>query len=276
MNYKGVIIEESLEDSSILRGLGVLETKVELITPEHKTPWLSQWTLDTIEINESEADNLAPRLSQALESKHWWYIDYRNNKYHFVIFKNKVFKLDRSKKSDYDKMIKYGLSIGTPDYQLPNFSDLPIDVLDAFLREANLNTYANEGVKKATSLRPGSHDYHFEKGNLTYHDTYFGTTKFIGEEVVYKNGKPTWGMNYYGFTLRSEISEGLFDAILRPALMSGSGDNIPVRGPKEFLNGGWKYTFNTEGDLANFTGIEEISKNGKVVCRLYCHGGFIE
>jgi len=58
--------------------------------------------------------------------------------------------------------------------------------------------------------------------------------------------------------------------------MAGSGDNIPVRGPKEFANGEWKYTFKSTGDLANFTGLEEISKNGKVVCKLYCHGGFIE
>jgi len=157
-----------------------------------------------------------------------------------------------------------------------NYNDLPTDVLDAFLREANSNTYANENVKKAVPLRPGSKDYHFEKGDLTYHDTYFGATKFIGEEIVYKSNKPVWGMNYYGFTLNRGISEGLFDAILRPALMSGSGDNIPVRGPKEFINGEWKYTFNPEGDLANFTGLEEISKNGEVVCRLYCHGGFIE
>ncbi len=235
-----------------------------------------QWTLHTIEVNENEADNLAEKLSKALDPEHGWYIDYRNDKYHFVIFKDKVFKLDRNKKSDYDEMIKYGLSIGTPDYQLPNFADLPIDVLEAFLKEANLNTYANENVKKATSLRPGSSDYHFEKGDLIYHDTYLGATKFIGEEIVYKNGKPAWGMNYYGFTLNSEISEGLFDAILRPALMHGSGDNIPVRGPKEFINGEWKYTFNADGNLANFTGLEEISKNGEIVCRLYCHGGFIE
>ncbi len=157
-----------------------------------------------------------------------------------------------------------------------NNSDLSINELDAFLRKANLNTYANESVEKASPLRPGSSDYHFEEGDLTYHDTYFGATKFIGEEIIYKNGKPVWGMNYYGFTVSEDISEGLFDAILRPALMSGSGDNIPVRGPKEFINGEWKYTFNADGDLANFTGIEEISKNGKVACQLYCHGGFIK
>ena len=275
-NYKGNIIEESLSDKSVLKEVKIISTRVEKVTDEHQTPWLSQWTLDTIEITENKAGSLAEKLSKALDPEHGWYIDYRNDQYHFVIFKDKVFKIDRSKKSDYDEMIKYGLSVGTPDYQLPNFSDLPIDVLDAFLREANLNTYANKNVKKASPLRPSSSDYHFEKGDLTYHDTYFGATKFIGEEIVYKSGKVAWGMNYYGFTLNNEISEGLFDAILRPALMSGSGDNIPVRGPKEFVNGGWKYTFKTNGDLANFTGLEEISKNDEVVCRLYCHGGFIE
>jgi len=275
-NYKGDIIEESLEERDVLKGLNIISTRVEKVTDEHKTPWLSQWTLDTIEVTENEAESLAEKLSKALDPEHGWYIDYRNDKYHFIIFKDKVFKLDRNKKSSYDEMIKYGLSIGTPDYQLPNFADLPIDVLEAFLKEANSNTYANENVKKTSSLRPGSIDYHFEKGDLIYHDTYFGATKFIGEEIVYKNGNPAWGMNYYGFTVSNEISEGLFDAILRPALMSGSGDNIPVRGPKEFINGEWKYTFNADGDLENFTGIEEISKNGKVVCRLHCHGGFIE
>jgi len=275
-NYKGDIIEESLSDKGVLKEVNIISTRIEKVTDEHQTPWLSQWTLDTIEVTENETESLAEKLSKALDPEHGWYIDYRNDQYHFVIFKDKVFKIDRSKKSDYDEMIKYGLSVGTPDYQLPNFSDLPIDVLDAFLREANLNTYANKNVKKASPLRPSSSDYHFEKGDLTYHDTYFGATKFIGEEIVYKSGKVAWGMNYYGFTLNNEISEGLFDAILRPALMSGSGDNIPVRGPKEFVNGEWKYTFKTNGDLANFTGLEEISKNDEVVCRLYCHGGFIE
>lgn len=275
-NYKGDVIEESLKDKEVLKEFDIISTRVEKVTDEHQTPWLSQWTLDTIKVAENEAESLAEKLSKALDPEHGWYIDYRNEKYHYVIFKDKVFKLDRSKKSNYDEMIKYGLSIGTPDYQLPNFADLPIDVLEDFLKEANLNTYANKNAKKASPFRSGSSDYHFEKGDLIFHDTYFGSTKFVGEEIVYKNGKSAWGMNYYGFTLNNEINEGLYDAILRPALMSGSGDNIPVRGPKEFMNGEWKYTFKVDGDLANFTGLEEIFKDGEVACRLYCHGGFIE
>lgn len=151
-----------------------------------------------------------------------------------------------------------------------------IKELDNFLREANLNTYANENIKKSSSLRPGSKDYHFENDNLKFHDTYFGGKKFLGEEIIYLEDKPIWGMNYYGFNLDGKINEELFDKILRPALMSGSGDNIPVRGPKEFINNEWKYTFTVTGDLKKFTGVEEIYRDNIVVCRLYCHGGIIE
>ena len=144
-----------------------------------------------------------------------------------------------------------------------------------FLVKAKKNCWA-AGVIPVSSTRKNSKDLHFAEGEFKYLDSYFGSERFLGQEVVWMGKQEIWGMNYYGFTVSNEISEGLFDAILRPALMSGSGDNIPVRGPKEFVNGEWKYTFNTDGDLANFTGIEEISKNGKVVCRLHCHGGFIE
>lgn len=56
---------------------------------------------------------------------------------------------------------------------------------------------------------------------MIYHDTYFGGTQFIGEEVVYEAGseKPMWGMNYYGVTLDHELSEEAMDKALRPALM---------------------------------------------------------
>lgn len=121
-NYKGVIIEESLSDKEILKELNIISKTVEEVTDEHQTPWILQWTLDTIEIEDNKADDLAEKLSKALDPEHNWYADYRNDKFHYVVFKNKVFKLDRSKKADYEEMIKYGIAHGTPDYQLPNFS----------------------------------------------------------------------------------------------------------------------------------------------------------
>lgn len=43
MNYKGVIIKESLENNDVLKTVKILVTKIEPITEKHKTPWLKQW-----------------------------------------------------------------------------------------------------------------------------------------------------------------------------------------------------------------------------------------
>jgi len=117
-NFVGVIIEESLENKEILKKLKIIETKIEDVTPEHKTPWIKQWTLHTVEIPEDKADEIAEELSKSLDSKHNWYSDFKDDKTHFVIFRNKVFKIDRSKREEYDKATKYGISIGIPAYQV--------------------------------------------------------------------------------------------------------------------------------------------------------------
>ena len=40
-------------------------------------------------------------------------------------------------------------------------------------------------------------------GPFAYLDSYFGGTDFIGQEVVYFEGQPTWAMNYYGYIVRA-------------------------------------------------------------------------
>jgi len=84
-NYQGVIIEESLSDKSVLKEVNIISTEVEKVTADHQTPWFSQWTLDTIEVEKNQASDLAEKLSKALDAEHGWYIDYHNDRYHFVI-----------------------------------------------------------------------------------------------------------------------------------------------------------------------------------------------
>src|SRR5262245_4078646 len=97
----------------------------------------------------------------------------------------------------------------------------PIDTQDLvnFLSEANVNTYANKAAAKAVASRLGSEDYHYERGDLIFHDTYFGVRDFIGSEVIYKNRKPGWGMNYYGVMLSDQMDEKLLYGFLRDALI---------------------------------------------------------
>lgn len=118
MNYKGVIIEESLEDKDILKDVKISETKIEEVMEEHKTPWIKQWTLHTVEILENQADIIAEKLTKSLDSEHSWYADFKNDNFHYIIFRDKFFKVDRSKKEQYNDVTKYGVSLGIPDYQL--------------------------------------------------------------------------------------------------------------------------------------------------------------
>ena len=151
-----------------------------------------------------------------------------------------------------------------------------------FLINAKKSTYANSNIKKVESSRVGSSDYHYEEiidnKKYIYHDTYFGGTKFMGEEVVYcDNNKPIWGMNYYGVTLDDTLGEEAMDKALRPALMKvGEDENIiPVRGIAKFENNGYTYTFKTTGTIEKFDGIEQIYKDNRLIYELHCSGGMI-
>ena len=123
-NYKGVIIEESLADKAVLQQVKIISTKVELITEKHKTPWLKQWTLHTVEIPEAQAKEVAEALSHAIDTTHAsWYADFKTETHHYIIYPDKVFFIDRTKKEEYDEASKYGISLGIPDYQV-NFKSL--------------------------------------------------------------------------------------------------------------------------------------------------------
>lgn len=125
-DFKGVIIKESLENKDILKHLKILKTKVEKVIQKHKTPWIKQWTLYTVEISENQADAMAKKLSRALDSKHNWYADFKNDKIHYIIFYNHVFKIDRTNKKQYNKAKEYGISLGIPKYQVDFHPDIKV------------------------------------------------------------------------------------------------------------------------------------------------------
>ena len=118
MNYKGVIIEESLEKTDVLKDVIVISTKAELVSKKHKTPWLKQWTLHAVEISEDKTDIVAERLSGDLEKEHYWYADYKNKKYHYIIYRGKIFKVDLQNPVFYKDAKRYGISLGIPEYQV--------------------------------------------------------------------------------------------------------------------------------------------------------------
>ncbi|NLU51326.1 MAG: XRE family transcriptional regulator [Clostridiaceae bacterium] len=140
-----------------------------------------------------------------------------------------------------------------------------------FIVEAKRATYAGYG-KETESSRIKSRDLPYEKGDLKYLDSYLGESQFIGEEVVWYNDEPIWGMNYYG-TLIDEPFEGFGD-FLKSALRLVTPE-APYRGPKYFCKDEMEYICSWEGDITFFEGREEIRFKGKPVYRLVFHGGKI-
>jgi len=118
MNFKGIIIKEGLKDLSVLDEVKIIETEVESVTDEHKTPWLNQWTMHTVEVPAEQIDSFAEKMSRALEDEHNWYADFKNDSTHYIVFRGKVFVVDRSKQEEYEEVKRYGISLGIPDYQL--------------------------------------------------------------------------------------------------------------------------------------------------------------
>lgn len=123
-NYQGVIIEESLENKEVLKKVKITSTKVEKVTEKHQTLWLSQWTLHSVEIPENEAKIIAEEISQSLNRGHSWYADFKNDTNHYIIFRDKVFCVDRKSKEQYNKAARHGVSLGIPEYQLDFSPDI--------------------------------------------------------------------------------------------------------------------------------------------------------
>ncbi|MBU1199835.1 MAG: hypothetical protein KKF46_07600 [Nanoarchaeota archaeon] len=123
-NFVGVIIEESLEKKDVLKKVKILKTKIEKVTEKHKTPWIKQWTLHTVELPENQANTIAKDLSKSLDSKHSWYADFKNDSHHYIIFRDKMFFIDRTSKKEYDEAKNYGISLGIPAYQVDFHPDI--------------------------------------------------------------------------------------------------------------------------------------------------------
>ncbi|MDV3426090.1 MAG: DUF5680 domain-containing protein [Bacillota bacterium] len=143
------------------------------------------------------------------------------------------------------------------------------DIIE-FLLRAKKATYAGKGPE-SKPYRPNSHDLEYTEGNLKYIDTYLGSSSFIGEEALWEEDIPMWGMNYSGRVL----NEGFEGHFLKEALREVPFDK-PFRGPKEFRRGDFLYLCDVKGDFEWFSGNEEILLNGTKVYECMFHGGKIK
>jgi hypothetical protein len=147
------------------------------------------------------------------------------------------------------------------------------DLLNFILR-AKQATYVGGG-RQLLPYRLGSHDLQFFEDDWAYHDSYFGESDFIGEELVYFQGKVVWGMNYFGRIIHPErITSTEAGVIIKQSLSKMYQSGRFLGGFKHSIDE-FNYTDTNEGDPMNFTGQESIDLNGEIVYVLVYHGGLI-
>ena len=149
-----------------------------------------------------------------------------------------------------------------------------INKLSIFIRNAKQNTYSSDGESEEIILDDCSKELNYKEGNLNYRDRYFGFNPFSGEEIVWKNDKAIWSMNYYGLITASIIPVKEVYGFLKKTLQKVNKDN-PFRGPEYFKEGDIEYSNKTEGNIKKFIGVETISYKGKKIYHLHYHGGTI-
>jgi hypothetical protein len=150
-----------------------------------------------------------------------------------------------------------------------------LSALQAFIVKAKAATYVGGG-EHVPPCRPGSHDLAFRDGDWSYLDSYFGGRDFIGEEVVYFQGKPVWAENYYGRILRADLITPEQAGHMIKAGLSRMYQERRFLGGYEYSEGEYKYTDSSQGEHTRFRGLEQISRSGELAYELDYHGGLIK
>ncbi|MDD5528068.1 MAG: DUF5680 domain-containing protein [Patescibacteria group bacterium] len=146
--------------------------------------------------------------------------------------------------------------------------------LKKFLVKAKKNTYASNGEFGEKRLADGAKELTFKRGNFFYRDRYYGSNKFIGQEVVFYDKKSIWAMNYSGRCFKSDISVKEIYVFLKKCLKKVSVKNI-FRGPENYKLGDFKYKNKSSGNVDDFFGEEIIYFKNKKVYELKYHGGLV-
>ena len=153
--------------------------------------------------------------------------------------------------------------------------DKSLEQLNAFIVRAKAATYVGRGAR-SLSYRPGSHDLQFHQGDFSYLDSYFGGADFIGEEVVYFEGKPVWAMNYYGRILEPSLITAAEAGQIIQESLSEMYQQGRFLGGFEHPSGNSAHFDTNDGDVASFTGREWITRENVKVYELVYHGGVVK
>ena len=145
-----------------------------------------------------------------------------------------------------------------------------LESLKEFLIIARSNTYAASSTPIDNPRLFKSIQLEFQKGNYFYRDIYFsGEKKFIGQEIIYQDSKPVWGMNYIGDQIGKLEISFLKESLLKLA------EKCRFGGTCDYKKRELEYHDKGQGNLEEFSGEEEVFLEGKSIYKLNYQGGLI-
>lgn len=147
--------------------------------------------------------------------------------------------------------------------------------LVSFITRARTKTWAGGMDKGKPSRKKSRGSLVYKQGNLRYEDEYFGEDRFQGQEIVYQDNKPVWGMVYYGGIVSQAEANSLEEfKFLKRALVT-KAHKARLSGKIVYSEKHRTYQCQVKGNWNNFRGKEKISTNGKIVHEVFFAGGII-
>jgi hypothetical protein len=120
--WSGTIIEESLEDKSILKDLEVLSSEESIDDDPAQNHGFPTWTIIKVKVKRIDIEEVVRDLSRILKEGKWW-CDFNNGVETYIVFRNKIFKGKLSDLKFKLEVNEYAKSLDLPSNQLP-FTDV--------------------------------------------------------------------------------------------------------------------------------------------------------
>jgi len=120
--WQGVVLEESLDDKSLLNLTKIVGTDIDKLEEEDRV-----MTFHKIEVTDSERYQFIEKARQSI--KPGFYIHLCKEGRMYVIFKDKIFKFRKGQQASLEKAREYGESTGIISEQMPfeHLIDHPFD-----------------------------------------------------------------------------------------------------------------------------------------------------
>lgn len=146
------------------------------------------------------------------------------------------------------------------------------EMLLAFISNAHKHTYAAPyEIKKKYQCKSSNQknhtDYEFEEWDFRYHDSYAWNIWAPWREVIFYQDTPIWWMSYQWRIFWDIDEKFITDTVfsfLQNALMNFD-ESMPFRGPENFQEGDFMYTFTMDWSYEYFTWQEKVFYKNELV-----------